>query len=203
MRPLPWIATVAAILLLLSGCATLTKSSSQSVTINTKPPGAECWLEREGKLIAVVNPTPGTISIEKDKDVIRVVCKKEGFLENDGELASKFEAMTFGNIIFGGIIGVGVDAASGAMHEYPPLVTLTLIPAEFATAEARDAFFDQLKADLLVESEAVKERISRQCRDDADCEHQLKAVAEAKQKKLDAIEVKRLEARIANPSAGQ
>lgn len=203
MRPLPGVATVVAILLLLSACATLTKSSSQSVTINTKPSGAECSLEREGTLIAVVNPTPGTISVEKDKDVIRVVCKKEGYLDNDGELVSKFEAMTFGNIIFGGLIGVGVDAASGAMHEYPPLVTITLIPVEFASVEARDAFFDQLKADLLVESEAVRERISRQCRDDVDCEHQLKAVAEAKQKQLDEIEAKRLEARIANPSAGQ
>ena len=202
MRRLCWLAVVASIPLLLSGCATLTKSSSQSVTINTKPSGAECTLEREGQLIAVVNPTPGTISVEKDKDVIRVVCKKEGFLDNAGELASKFEAMTFGNIIFGGIIGVGVDAASGAMHEYPPLLTITLIPTEFASAEARDAFFERLKADFLVESDAVKERINTQCQDDVDCERQLKALEEARRIKLDEIEAKRLEARIANPSVG-
>ena len=53
-------------LLILSGCATITKSSTQSVTINTRPSGAECHLNREGALIAVVNPTPGTISVEKD-----------------------------------------------------------------------------------------------------------------------------------------
>ena len=45
--------------------------------------------------------------------------------------------MTFGNILFGGIIGIAVDAASGAMHQYPDSVTITLIPDEFATAEAR------------------------------------------------------------------
>ena len=40
-------------------------------------------------------------------------------------MASEFQAMTFGNILFGGLIGVVVDAASGATHEYPPLVTIT------------------------------------------------------------------------------
>ena len=38
--------------------------------------------------------------------------------------------MTFGNILFGGIIGVAVDASSGAMNEYPSSVTVRLIPEE-------------------------------------------------------------------------
>jgi len=42
---------------------------------------------------------------------------------------SSFKGMTFGNILFGGITGVGVDAATGAMHEHPPTVTVRLKPA--------------------------------------------------------------------------
>jgi hypothetical protein len=35
-----------------------------------------------------------------------------------------------GNIIAGGIIGVGVDAATGAMNEYPKSIEVPMIPAE-------------------------------------------------------------------------
>ena len=48
---------------MLNGCATLVKGSSQSVVVNTDPPGAICSLTRKGKEIAVVNPTPGTITV--------------------------------------------------------------------------------------------------------------------------------------------
>jgi len=196
MRITPFLALgLVPVLLMAPGCATITKSSNQMVTVNTRPAGAECTLEREGQTIAVINPTPGTISVEKDKDVISVVCRKPDYLDSDGTLDSEFEAMTFGNIIFGGIIGVGVDAASGAMHEYPPLVTITLIPAEFASVEQRDTFFDGMRDDLLRESDKVKERIGKKCMDE-DCDRQLLAADSATKKKLGEIEAQRLAAKI-------
>jgi hypothetical protein len=184
-----------AFLLELSGCATITKSPDQTVSVNTKPAGAECTLTREGKIIAVINPTPGSINVQKDKDPIRVTCKKQGFLDNTGEMSSEFEAMTFGNIIFGGLIGVGVDAVSGAMHEYPPLVTITLIPEQFESTVTRDAFFDAMRDDLMEESTKVSERVKRQCAED-ECERQLKAVEEARLQKVNQIEAQRMAAKV-------
>jgi hypothetical protein len=32
--------------------------------------------------------------------------------------------MAFGNILFGGVIGVGVDVATGAAYDYPALITV-------------------------------------------------------------------------------
>ena len=184
-----------AFLLALSGCATITKSPDQTVSVNTKPAGAECTLTREDKIIAVINPTPGSINVQKDKDPIRVTCKKQGFLDNTGEMSSEFEAMTFGNIIFGGLIGVGVDAVSGAMHEYPPLVTITLIPEQFESTVTRDAFFDAMRDDLMEESTKVSERVKRQCAED-ECERQLKAVEEARLQKVNQIEAQRMAAKV-------
>src|SRR5213075_686126 len=97
--------------LLSSGCATITKGNSQSVTVNTEPTGATCLLSRDGQQIAAVNPTPGTIVVGKASGTISVDCKKLNYEDATGVLASTFQAMTFGNIIFGGIIGVAVDAA--------------------------------------------------------------------------------------------
>ena len=41
-------------------------------------------------------------------------------------LRSEAEAMTAGNILFGGVIGLGVDAATGAMHRYDENITVPL-----------------------------------------------------------------------------
>lgn len=176
----------------ISGCATITKSSSQTVTIDTRPPGATCSLTRGGKRFAIVNPTPGAISVEKSSDAISISCTKEGYLETAGTLESSFQAMTFGNILFGGLIGVAVDAASGAMHEYKPLITITLIPKEFASEAERDSFFAAMKAEFLKEAQEVTARIERQCNPQSECDRQLKAAEVAKEARLADIEKKRL-----------
>ena len=36
--------------------------------------------------------------------------------------------MTAGNVLFGGFIGLGVDAASGAMNKYDPGVEVVMTP---------------------------------------------------------------------------
>jgi hypothetical protein len=37
--------------------------------------------------------------------------------------------MTAGNVVFGGLIGLGIDAASGAMNTYDPNVEIIMTPA--------------------------------------------------------------------------
>lgn len=182
------------IVLLISGCATITKGTQQTITIATDPDGATCNLTRDAKPLAVVNPTPGSIPIEKAMGSISILCKKPGYLDADGALASEFQAWTFGNIILGGLIGVAVDAASGAMHEYPAMVTITLEPEMFATGLERDAFFDKLKANLQREVAEVRERTEKLCRQN--CESQFAEIDKGEKVKLAEIEQRRTQARV-------
>ncbi len=177
-----------------SGCASITKGTSQSVTVNTEPAGANCILSRDGQQIAVVNPTPGTIQVGKASGTISILCKKTRYQDAAGTLASTFQSMTFGNIIFGGIIGVAVDASTGAMHEYPPMITVTLVPEEFSSVGERDRFFDNMKASLLQEAKEVKDRIKSSC--NSNCEDQLKAVDEGVATKLREIEERRFSSKV-------
>jgi phosphoketolase len=39
---------------------------------------------------------------------------------------SSTKGMAFGNILFGGPIGAGVDMASGAAYDYPNLITVMM-----------------------------------------------------------------------------
>ena len=118
------------LLALLPACASIVEGTDQQITVSSKPSEALCELIREGGQIGIVNPTPGTITVSKSAQDITVKCMKEGWGEGVQVLSADFESMTWGNAIFGGIIGLAVDAGSGAMHLYQPSVMVVLPPLE-------------------------------------------------------------------------
>src|SRR5215467_12720978 len=94
--------------LLLSGCATITRGTTQTVSITTPGvPDASCTLTSSTVGTKVVT-TPATITLEKGRESVAVHCTKQCYTDGTGVIASDFEAMTMGNIILGGVIGVGV-----------------------------------------------------------------------------------------------
>ena len=121
------------VLLAAGACSTITEGTTQSLAVMTPGvPSADCTLTTPKHTWFV--RTPGSIAIEKSNDDIAIVCRKEGYENGVATLPSNFEGMTWGNIIFGGIIGVGVDAASGAMHEYPTSVSIYMTESEDAAS---------------------------------------------------------------------
>jgi hypothetical protein len=164
------------------------------VTVKTIPEGADCHFKRDDALVARVNPTPGVVTVGKSAGKIAVLCEKPGYENTAGEMASEFQAMTFGNILLGGVIGVVVDAASGAMMKYPESISFTLVPVAFPTEEARDKFFADLKATFLNEYAEVVTRIKALCKQD--CDVQLAAAEASKEARLADIEKRRLTASV-------
>ncbi|MEJ2344206.1 MAG: hypothetical protein P8076_04570 [Gammaproteobacteria bacterium] len=180
----------------LSGCASLTKGSAQTIAITTDPAGAACTLTRAGKVIGEINPTPSTVSVFKSGKPIVVRCRKEGYNEGSARLGSSFETMTLGNVIFGGLVGVVIDAGSGATHDYPTTLDLALIPEHFASAAARDAFFARLRKRVVAHSEQAIERIRAECQE-GDCSDQIKKVQAARDTRLEQVEKERAGAELA------
>lgn len=133
----------------LPGCATVTSGISQNVSVVTDPPGAVCQFQRGGEVVAVVNPTPGTAWIYRSGRDMAIECARPGSITTLVQVPARFQALTVGNLIYGGIIGLAVDAASGAMSIYPGMVTITLPPERFASAAERDAFFAARTAEVL------------------------------------------------------
>ncbi len=81
--------------------------------------------------------TPGTVTLQKSNASLPIQCTKQCYVNGTSIIPAGTEAMTAGNVIFGGVIGLGVDAASGAMNKYPDVVTVAMSPDPACRAPAR------------------------------------------------------------------
>ena len=89
--------------------------------------GAMCQLQSPAIGTRTVQP-PANIILPKSKHNVAVTCQAQCYAKGVGTLASHTEMMTAGNVLFGGLIGLGVDAASGAMNKYDPGVEVVMTP---------------------------------------------------------------------------
>jgi hypothetical protein len=131
---------------LLPACATVVEGTSDTVTLSTNPAGATCTVDRNGERIGAVPTTPGSIRLSKSRHDLNVTCTKDGYQAATTIASSRFTGATFGNVLVGGLVGVAVDAASGANNRYPADVRLDLAenpaappPAPIAQAPATPA----------------------------------------------------------------
>lgn len=112
----------------IAACSTITRGTTQAVAIQT--PGvekAECELRSEGIGTQTVF-TPGSVVLDKSMHSVQVTCRKKCFTDGQGVIASHTEEMTAGNILVGGVVGLAVDASSGAMNKYEPQVQIAMNP---------------------------------------------------------------------------
>lgn len=124
---------VAVVGLQLSACASIIKGSTASVAITTPPvQGATCVLSSPEGNWQITSPSSVTIS--RSKHDVQVRCTKEGYQDAAAVIPSTFEGWTLGNLIFGGVVGVGVDAATGALNDYPNAFQVPMTKLEGAVA---------------------------------------------------------------------
>jgi hypothetical protein len=126
----------------LTGCASIVSGTNQIVSVETlhatsKVDGATCKLENDKGVYYVT--TPGTVTVRRAYGDMSVRCEKPGMEAGIASIKSSTKGMAFGNVVFGGVIGVGVDMASGAAYDYPNLFqvmmgqTTTIAPGAIAS----------------------------------------------------------------------
>jgi hypothetical protein len=121
---------LSAITLATVGCASITGSTSQNVSVQAKEPsgvevvGASCELSnKRGKWFVT---TPGSVGVSKSNDDMQVICTKDNYSPVRNAIVSETKGSMYGNIIFGGGIGAVVDHNSGAAYEYPALIQMLM-----------------------------------------------------------------------------
>ncbi|WP_415326776.1 PEGA domain-containing protein [Chryseobacterium sp. MMS23-Vi53] len=98
-----------------TSCATIFTGTRDKITFNSTPEGAKVFHKNVEKCT-----TPCTVAIPRSLSKQTVTFQKEGFNDKEVKLTKNFNAVTLLNIILGGAIGVGIDAATGSLTKYSP-----------------------------------------------------------------------------------
>jgi len=111
---------------LVQGCATITGSEMQSVSVTTETDRGErlyqarCTVRNDKGAWEVV--TPGSISVARSARDLLVECRRLGHPDGLLRAISRAGGGMFGNIILGGAIGAAVDHDKGTGYDYPTLL---------------------------------------------------------------------------------
>ncbi|AHW58864.1 hypothetical protein [Draconibacterium orientale] len=111
------------LIIMLSGCASIVSKSSYPFSINSYPSEAKIIITNNNSYEIFSGTTPATIKLRASdgyftKAQYQVKFTKEGYETKTVPVYFKLDGWYFGNIIFGGLIGLLiVDPATGAMYK--------------------------------------------------------------------------------------
>ena len=122
------IITIALLLSSLVGCASITQGTQQKILIQTTPvSGASCCI-RNNMGSWYLPCTPGVVAVHRSAHDMTITVTKPGYITQTITVGSRTKAMVFGNVIFGGVVGAGVDCADGAAFWYPKSIVIPMTP---------------------------------------------------------------------------
>jgi len=116
---------------MLGGCASVTRGTTENISISSTPSGAEAVVS--GLEVPTTCTTPCAIVAKRSAD-ITITFEKPGYESQTVQLTKEVPATGAagfaGNIIAGGIVGMGVDAVTGAALDHKPNpVIVTMQPS--------------------------------------------------------------------------
>ncbi|ALR30001.1 hypothetical protein ATE47_05450 [Chryseobacterium sp. IHB B 17019] len=98
-----------------TSCATIITGTKDKISFTSTPEGAKVFHKGIEKCT-----TPCTAEIPRSLSKQMITFEKEGYNNKEVKLVKKFNPVTLVNILLGGAIGVGVDAATGSLTKYSP-----------------------------------------------------------------------------------
>jgi hypothetical protein len=116
----------------LSACATIMHGSKQNIAVNSNPSGATIFVDNQQ-----MGVTPATLNLSrKQSHVVRLTL--DGYQPYEMTMARGTSGWVWGNIVFGGLIGLVVDASSGAIYKLSPdVITAQMAGARTAQVNGR------------------------------------------------------------------
>ncbi len=144
----------------LAACASIVSHKSTPVTFNSSPPGAKIEVTDRNGVQRFVGQTPATTVLDNGdgyftKARYSVKLTKEGYEPQISSITPSMNGWYWGNIIFGGLIGMLiVDPITGAMYEIDQ-PALNLVMAQDAPQAPRAALAVSSTPPAVTEEAAV------------------------------------------------
>ncbi len=145
MNPTTKLVCLAIVIATLSSCASIVSKSNWPVTFHSNPAGAIISITNKKGIEVYSGKTPATMKLKSGsgffgKESYTVVLNLDGYEAKTLKLDCKLNGWYFGNILFGGLIGLLiVDPATGAMYKLnTDFIEETLSKGPGATTQATD-----------------------------------------------------------------
>jgi hypothetical protein len=124
-------------LIICTGCASIIQGSHKTVQISSNPSGAKFTIYNKAGKAIDSRATPASVSLDRSsgyfsKENYKVVFEMPGYYTGETYLKGSINGWYFGNLVFGGLIGLLiVDPATGAMWTLDPKeLTYNLVQAQ-------------------------------------------------------------------------
>jgi hypothetical protein len=130
-------------IVLMSGCASITGSEMQQLSLTTKGTdsvafdGAKCKLQNDKGTWEATSPS--FVNVRRSSEDLTVECKKEGMADGLLKAVSRAAGSMFGNIVFGGGIGALIDHSKGTGYNYPDQLPVEMGKAGLVDRKTQDA----------------------------------------------------------------
>lgn len=106
--------TLTPLALLMTGCASIMHGTKQDVGISSTPTNARVTVNN-----MPLGQTPLVAKLARgDNHIVKI--ELDGYQPFEATLTKKVSGWVWGNIVFGGIIGLAVDAMSGGLYVLTP-----------------------------------------------------------------------------------
>jgi hypothetical protein len=125
MKALIKTAIVAGVCIMLSSCGSIIHGTTQAIDITSQPTGARILIDGKDS-----GQTPKTIELRRKgrakgevdttKKFYNVKIEMDGYMPYEIKVKREVDGWFFGNLIFGGLIGMIIDASNGAMYKLTP-----------------------------------------------------------------------------------
>ena len=106
--------SVALLTLAVAGCGTIMHGGGQGIGISSAPTGATVAIDGQS-----MGTTPVNLELSrKERHIVRL--ELSGYEPYELAMTRSVSGWVWGNIIFGGIIGLAVDALTGGLYKISP-----------------------------------------------------------------------------------
>jgi uncharacterized protein YceK len=96
------------------GCATIMHGTTQGIGFSSTPSGASITVDNQTH-----GTTPTVVNLDR-KDTHIVKIELAGYQPFEATITRSVSGWVWGNIVFGGLIGLVVDAISGGLYKLSP-----------------------------------------------------------------------------------
>ena len=142
--------TIIFLAILMSSCASIVSKSSYPVSFTSDPNGSKFVITDSMGIEIYSGTTPSVVELEGKDGFFsgasyRITMFKEGYDEKIVVIHSKLDGWYWGNILFGGLIGMLiVDPATGSMWTLPKASNATLTKSTSMNTTQRELRFVSL-----------------------------------------------------------